>query len=82
VQARNVQAGADALASVQVDASFDAISAFAAFVKIPNVKLDKVRVRLPGKMATFTVSTNAGIEVSGAEQMKVVDAARESLSRL
>lgn len=81
VQAKNVQIGPDALASVQINAKTDALEALRAFTRIADVPLDKVRVRLPGRFGTFTVSSSAGIELSGMEVLQTLEAARKSLIR-
>lgn len=81
VQAKNVQAGPDALAFLQVDSALDALAALKVFVKTPNVAVDKVRVRLPTTFGTFVVSAAGSIEVSGPKQLTIVEGARASLRR-
>ncbi|WP_334545042.1 hypothetical protein [Rhizobium leguminosarum] len=81
VQAKNVQIGAEALASVQIDARTDALSAFRSFVRVPDITLEKVRIRLPGKTGMFAVSASGGLEATGREHMMVIDAARSSLAQ-
>jgi hypothetical protein len=82
VLAKNVQIGADALASVQVDAKTDARFAFQKLVKKPDIRLDRVRIRFPGKAGMFTVTSLGGLEAKMIDPNSVVDFARTSLARM
>jgi hypothetical protein len=82
VQARNVQIDADALASVQIDARIDALSAFQRFVRQPDFRLDKVRIRFPLTGGTLMATSAGGLEVTRGDADTVIDLARASLSQM
>lgn len=82
VQARNVQIDADALATVQIDSNVDALSGFQRFVRRPDFRLDKVRIRFPLKGGTLMATSAGGLEVTRGDAETVIDFARASLSQI
>lgn len=82
VQARNVQIDADALATVQIDSSVDALSGFQRFVRRPDFRLDKVRIRFPLKGGTLLATSAGGLEVTRSDADAVIDFARASVSQM
>lgn len=82
VQARNVQIDADALATVQIDSGVDALSGFQRFVRRPDFRLDKVRIRFPLKGGTLLATSSGGLEVTRSDADAVVDFARASVSQI